>query len=47
MSDVQRERVLSEIARSFVTKAASYGFSVAEIIEYLHEFSRNGSYQTQ
>jgi GntR family transcriptional regulator len=37
ISDVERERVLAELAREFVSKVASYGFSVAEIARYLNE----------
>ena len=40
LNDVERERVLTEISRSFITKAASYGFSMNEIIEYLKELKR-------
>jgi GntR family transcriptional regulator len=38
--DVQRERVLAEITRSFVTHAASYGFSIEELADYLGELKR-------
>lgn len=37
MDEVERERVLAELARSFITKASSYGFSVGEIAQYLRE----------
>jgi GntR family transcriptional regulator len=37
LSEVERERVLSEIARSIITKANSYGFSIEEILDYLHD----------
>jgi hypothetical protein len=37
LDDVERERVLAELARSFITRASSYGFSVGEIAEYLRE----------
>ena len=37
MSDIERERILAELARTFITKAASYGFSAREIIKYLKE----------
>ena len=40
LNDVERERVLTEISRSFITKAASYGFSMNEIIDYLKELKR-------
>ena len=37
MSDVERERVLAELAREFVAKVSSYGFSVREITQYLND----------
>jgi GntR family transcriptional regulator len=37
ITDVERERVLSEISRNFISRATSYGFSIKEIIEYLKE----------
>lgn len=37
LSEVERERVLAEISRSYITKAASYGFSVREVVDYLNE----------
>jgi len=40
IDDVERERVLTEISRSFITKAASYGFSIKQIISYLTELKR-------
>ena len=39
LSEVEREKVLSELAKSFITKSASYGFSLDEIIKYLKEYS--------
>ena len=33
LSDVERERILSEIAHSIITKANSYGFSIREIVD--------------
>ena len=41
MSEIERERVLSELARSFVIKAASYGFTVSDILHYMEELSEN------
>ena len=41
MSEVERERVLSELARSFIIKAASYGFSVADVSRYMEELSED------
>ena len=37
MSEVERERILSELTRSFVSKAASYGFSMGELISFLDD----------
>jgi GntR family transcriptional regulator len=41
MSDVEREKVLAEMIRTFVSNAASYGFSIKEIIEYFKELERS------
>ena len=40
ISDVERERILAEITRSFVRHAASYGFNLEEISSYLSELNR-------
>ena len=40
MSEVERERVLAEISRAYVSRAAAYGFSLREIVEYLQELDR-------
>jgi len=40
ISDVERERILAEITRSFVIHAASYGFSLEELSSYLKELNR-------
>ncbi len=37
LDDIERERILSELTRSFITKASSYGFSREDIIEFLKE----------
>jgi GntR family transcriptional regulator len=37
ISEVERERVMSELTREFVAKISSYGFSVKEIARYLSE----------
>ena len=39
LSEVERERILSELVKSLVIKSASYGFSLDEIIKYLKEFN--------
>ena len=40
ISEIERERILAEITRSFVTHAASYGFSLEELSSYLSELKR-------
>ena len=40
ISDVERERILAEITRSFVSHAASYGFSLEELSCYINELKR-------
>ena len=35
LDDIKREKVLSGLSRSFISKAGSYGFSLKEIINYL------------
>lgn len=37
MLDIERERMLAELTRSVITHAASYGFTLREIIDYLEE----------
>jgi GntR family transcriptional regulator len=37
LSDIEREKILAEITRTFITKAASYGFSLKEILHYLQD----------
>jgi GntR family transcriptional regulator len=37
LSDVERERVLSELVREFVAKVSSYGFTVREIAQYMND----------
>jgi GntR family transcriptional regulator len=41
MSDMEREKILAEMVRTFISNASSYGFSIKEIIEYLKEFERS------
>jgi GntR family transcriptional regulator len=38
--EVQREQVLAEVTRSFVIHAASYGFTIGELADYLLELKR-------
>lgn len=37
MSEIERERILSELSRAFLSKAGSYGFSIEEIIAHFQE----------
>ncbi|QEN06887.1 GntR family transcriptional regulator [Oceanispirochaeta crateris] len=39
MDDLERERILAQIVRSFIIKAGSYGFAVADIVEYLQQMN--------
>ena len=43
ISEVEREKILAEITRSFVSHASSYGFTLAEISSYLDELNRGGT----
>jgi len=40
ISEVERERVLAEVTRAFVTHAASYGFTIRELAAYLGELGK-------
>jgi GntR family transcriptional regulator len=40
ISEVERERILAEVTRSFVSHAASYGFTLEEISSYINELNR-------
>lgn len=37
LDDVERERILSGITKTFISKASSYGFNLDEIIVYINE----------
>ena len=37
LSEVERERILAQILRAFIAKASSYGFTLNELIDALHE----------
>ncbi len=39
LDDIERERILAELTRSFISQAGSYGFSVEDIAAYLREIS--------
>lgn len=34
---IERERILSQISKEYLTKAASYGFALEEILQSIHE----------
>jgi len=38
LDEVERERVLSGITKTFVSKVGSYGFTLDEVIDYLIDF---------
>ena len=40
LSDDERRQILAQLVRGFVSQAASYGFSVADITAYLQEDKR-------
>ncbi len=35
IDSIERERILSEISRAYITKATSYGFSVQELLDHI------------
>ena len=47
MSDVEREKVLAEMVRTFVSNASSYGFSIKDIVEYFKEIERSPAMSLQ
>lgn len=38
MSDVEREQILAQLVRGFVSQVSSYGFSVEDILRYLTDY---------
>ena len=42
LSDVEREQILAQLVRGFVSQASSYGFTVADIVAYLTEYQKGG-----
>jgi GntR family transcriptional regulator len=38
---VERERILSEITRSYITKATSYGFTLQEILDHIQDLGND------
>ena len=45
MAEIKRDKILSEISRSLISKAGSYGFTLQEVIEYLQ--SLDGAHEEQ
>lgn len=43
LDSIQREQVLSEITKPYISKAISYGFCIDEIIDYLRDWEAEGS----
>lgn len=43
LSDVEREKILAEMTRTFISNSASYGFSLQEIASYIRELTREES----
>jgi GntR family transcriptional regulator len=41
ISDVEREKILSEMVRTFISNGSSYGFTIKEIIDHLKEMERS------
>jgi len=37
LSEIEREKILSELTTEFITKAQSYGFSKGDIVNFLNE----------
>ena len=37
MDDIEREKILSQMSRDFLSKAGSYGFTIQDIIDHLQE----------
>ena len=42
LSDVEREQILEQLVRGFVSQVASYGFTVKDIVTYLSADERGG-----
>jgi len=38
LTEVERERILSELVRSFIAQAAAYGLSQQDLLDYLQEW---------
>ncbi|MFP4644472.1 MAG: GntR family transcriptional regulator [Spirochaetales bacterium] len=42
LSETERGEVLAQLVRGFVGQAASYGFTVDEVMEYLNDYRKGG-----
>jgi GntR family transcriptional regulator len=42
LSDVEKEQVLAQLVRGFMSQAASYGFTVDDIVKYLTDYHEEG-----
>ncbi len=42
LSDADREQILSQLVRGFVSQAASYGFTVQDLVDYLIAYHEEG-----
>lgn len=42
IDEIEREKMLSDLCRSFLSKTVSYGFQINEVIEYLKELDEGG-----
>lgn len=41
MDDIERERILSQMSRDFLSKVGSYGFSIQDVIDHLQELQEH------
>ncbi|MFW5797575.1 MAG: GntR family transcriptional regulator [Spirochaetota bacterium] len=42
LSEIERDQVLCQLVRGFVSQAASYGFTVEELVQYLRNYHEEG-----
>lgn len=43
LTDVEREQILGQLVRGFMSQAASYGFTVDDIVNYLTAYHEEGN----
>jgi GntR family transcriptional regulator len=41
LDEIEREKILSELGRAFISQAGSYGFTIQDIIDHLKELQEN------